>query len=174
MQFTHSLITDIENGIKTQTRRTVKPIRNHYPPYGDYSNYASDQTISNVVRDGCLKYRVGSSYAVQPGRGKFCIVRSSGQQLRIVLDAIRHEDVRNIALEDLTAEGNFFYKRKASSGYLAMSSVRFAAKIGWEYSATLSLPVCNGSGPFSIDALALDRGHHHRSGRGRQQCGVPG
>lgn len=110
-QHTHELVMA---GKKTQTRRLVKPNDKFVSfttiPTGEFEEvvqsrfieiYTDDpQDINYVINDfGNIRFAVGKTYAVQPGRGK----RSVG---RIRVTAIRGpEDVRNISLEDAMAEG---------------------------------------------------------------------
>lgn len=86
MIFQHT-INKVLAGEKSQTRRLVKP--------GE--TLAGD---GSEVRHGFgrLKWAVGRTYAVQPGRGQSGIAR-------IRLTAIRREDVRDIAFPDVRAEG---------------------------------------------------------------------
>lgn len=88
MLFKSELIDKIRTGQKTQTRRPAS---------------ADDFTL--IHADGCravyaphLKWQVGKTYAIQPGRGKAAVARFELLQ-------IRREDVRAITLEDAIAEG---------------------------------------------------------------------
>ena len=91
MQFQPELAALILEGRKTQTRRPVK--------LGDLSSTGADaDTILWLTRCGRLKWRVGETYAVQPGRNKPSVAR-------ITLLRIRREDVRDISLSDALAEG---------------------------------------------------------------------
>ena len=89
MIFSLKSIEDILTGKKTQTRRLVKD-----------QEWFSPVTLS-VYTDramGRLKWQVGRTYAVQPGRGK-------PQVARIRILRIWREDVRRIKLGDISAEG---------------------------------------------------------------------
>ena len=89
MQFKPELAEKILTGEKWQTRRLVKPS----------DKLGSTLEIGDTVyRNGRLHWRVGDTYAVQPGRGKPAIAR-------IKILRIRREDVRDISFEDAIAEG---------------------------------------------------------------------
>jgi len=80
------------DGTKTQTRRPVKPGETAWWPLGEYY-------INSVTDRNCrLKWELGRSYAVQPGRGK----KSVG---RIRILKIRRERLWDIQDEDIRAEG---------------------------------------------------------------------
>lgn len=94
-QATYQQVLD---GTKTQTRRPVKPgdkaepfIRGSLP----------DRDRIYRVRDasGRIKYEVGKTYAIQPGRGKKAIGRT------LPIREIRRERVQDISDRDLRAEG---------------------------------------------------------------------
>jgi len=91
MLFRPEMIPLIRSGRKTQTRRLVK--EGDYALYGSYSD-----TIQGVVRGNRTLWRVGNTYAVQPGRGKRGVDR-------ILLLAIRRQLLVNITHEDVLAEG---------------------------------------------------------------------
>lgn len=91
------------DGTKTQTRRPVKP--GEYPkiigPGLGYPEYpgAIPGTVLEVRRiNGYLKWRVGHTYAVQPGRGKKAVGR-------IRITKIRRERLQEITHRDAMAEG---------------------------------------------------------------------
>ncbi len=93
----------IMDGRKTQTRRLV---RKHGDGEDDFTNrssywgmdeYGSD-TICVVWRKGKIKWQVGRTYAVQPGRGQPAVGR-------IRLTGIRAEHVTDISEEYVIAEG---------------------------------------------------------------------
>jgi hypothetical protein len=92
MIFGKRSIEGILSGKKTQTRRLV----------GDTSYITRDGTgeITRVIHDKGrrVKWQVGKTYAVQPGRGK-------KQVARIRVLKIRREDVRYISQSDVIAEG---------------------------------------------------------------------
>lgn len=77
---------------KTQTRRIQKE--------GDYAVWdpAGEKIIAVFRASGRIKYKVGKTYANQPGRGK----KGNG---RIRLLAIREEKLQDISGADMTAEG---------------------------------------------------------------------
>jgi hypothetical protein len=90
MQFAHTY-QQVLDGTKTQTRRIVKT--------GMYTEVGLDEKIVAVYNSNTrVRYRVGSTYAVQPGRAQSGIGR-------IRLLAIRQEDVRRISASDALAEG---------------------------------------------------------------------
>ena len=83
-------------GEKTQTRRLVKDGETLERNY-----ILSDGTLSPTVvftAKGRVKWAVGRTYAVQPGRGK-------KQIARIRLTDIRQERLQNISIEDVRSEG---------------------------------------------------------------------
>ena len=85
-------ISKIERGWKTQTRRPEYP--------GETVEYKRGEpgVIFNVFHaDGRLKWQIGRTYAIQPGKGK-----SVG---RFLLLRIRREQLRDITWEDALAEG---------------------------------------------------------------------
>jgi hypothetical protein len=91
MIFQHTLGMVLD-GTKTQTRRIVKdhqPIPSAY----DGNDVFQVETFKNKVI-----YRIGSTYAVQGGRGQKGIAR-------IRITDIRNEDVRNISDADVKSEG---------------------------------------------------------------------
>jgi hypothetical protein len=83
-------LTQVVNCTKTQTRRVVSEnelaIRTRY------------NQIDSVVCNGRTKWKVGSTYAVQPGRGQ-------SQVARIRLVKINSERVSRISHSDALAEG---------------------------------------------------------------------
>lgn len=103
------------SGEKTQTRRIVKECQYLYTGARNGSGLVLPPRVSwereeavngrspyydGEVRDfeGLAIYQVGKTYAVQPGRGKAAVAR-------IRITDIRREDVRNISLTDVIAEG---------------------------------------------------------------------
>lgn len=98
MLFQHSLIENITSGRKTQTRRPVPP-GEELSDGKVFSETMNHRTIVYRVR-----YAIGQSYAVQPGRGKPGII-IDGKPLRIEITDIRREDVRTINHADVRAEG---------------------------------------------------------------------
>lgn len=120
-QYTWQKVLD---GTKTQTRRLVKPGEKLFQREHHLGGYKPLW----VTKDSRLVYKVGATYAVQPGYGKptinYAALRtvegtirqvadeSSGQflqslaaPLRIRIADIRREDVRKISYEDVKAEG---------------------------------------------------------------------
>lgn len=96
-QHTYQQVLDL---FKTQTRRLVKPgewckreIINHLT----LSSWDGD-IHSVLTKKGHLKWKVGRTYAVQPGRGK----KSVG---RILITGIRRERLRDISMYDIECEG---------------------------------------------------------------------
>lgn len=89
MIFQHTL-TDILLQNKTQTRRIVKAnetaIRTRY------------NQIESVLHNDRIKWRVGQTYAVQPGRGK-------AEVARIRLIRINSQFITRISTADAIAEG---------------------------------------------------------------------
>lgn len=89
---THNAIENIFAGVKTQTRRRVKP--------NDFHSRIMQQVLAESPdgRSNRVRYGVGFEYAIQPGRGK----RSVG---RIRITNIRKEPVNAITEADAIAEG---------------------------------------------------------------------
>ena len=96
MIFSPQMITKIESGQKTQTRRLVKP--------GDDTILDKSGNIIAVIaitgkgKGYRLRREVGKSYAIQPGRGASAL-------FRFFLHAIRTERVGDISEDDARAEG---------------------------------------------------------------------
>jgi hypothetical protein len=108
IQFSPDMLALVLAGKKTQTRRPVKP--------GDLAVWQEVPypSLVSVSRNGVLKWRVGQSYAIQPGRGKHAVARLT------ILD-IRRERVNDILQMDAIAEGfpnrdAFFDKWRALYG----------------------------------------------------------
>lgn len=87
MIFQHT-VEAVLNGTKTQTRRVVKENQDLWFDDGNYV----------VYENGRVKYRVGQTYAVQPGRCKKAVAR-------IRITDIRQEHLHDITAEDAVAEG---------------------------------------------------------------------
>lgn len=85
MIFKPNLAQKVLKGEKTQTRRIVKP-----------GEFWDGKTVCRP--DGAIKWQVGQSYAIQPGRTKAAIGRFK------LLD-IRRERVQDISEGDAIAEG---------------------------------------------------------------------
>lgn len=95
MIFTEEHCEKILRGEKTQTRRLVKP--------GEFMNgtifhQLVQRAPSRPGGIGHVKWSVGRTYSIQPGRTKPGVAR-------IRLTAIRRERVQEIPLDDLLAEG---------------------------------------------------------------------
>jgi len=78
-------------GQKTQTRRIVKP------EHWEFCD-GPELAIDTVFYGTRIKWQVGRTYAVQPGRGKPAVGR-------IKITAIRKERVQDITEADAVAEG---------------------------------------------------------------------
>ena len=93
------------NGEKTQTRRLFRE--------GDYTWLAPGSAGARITevcdRNHRVKWQVGRSYAVQPGRGKKAIGRFK-------LLAIRRELLQNISDDDARQEGIGSYVMQGSGG----------------------------------------------------------
>jgi hypothetical protein len=98
-QHTHELVLA---GKKTQTRRIVKldDLFTHTTAnmWKFYPEQAKACPYTSVSRGGRKIYCINKTYAVQPARNQKAIAR-------IEIKTIRREDVRNINLKDVTAEG---------------------------------------------------------------------
>ena len=107
MIFAHT-IDKVLDGTKRQTRRIVKA--NEFWDGGDTIDICKHELKADVYgtlyhADGeyvlankRVKWRIGGSYSVQPGRGQKAVAR-------IRITGIRCEDVRNISDADVKAEG---------------------------------------------------------------------
>ena len=93
------------NGTKTQTRRLVRP--DDYTWVNGLATVAGGMPPSIVITEVCgispsgrhyLKWAVGKTYTVQPGRGKKAVGR-------IRITKIRRERLGDISGEDSMAEG---------------------------------------------------------------------
>jgi len=98
MLFQHTLIEKITSGQKTQTRRLF-----HDELLSDKGELLTLATNPNATKHR-IKYAVGRDYSVCPGRGKPGLIIDD-KPLRILVTAIRFEDVRNITDQDARAEG---------------------------------------------------------------------
>jgi hypothetical protein len=83
-------LPQVMSGKKTQTRRLVKP--------GDVAGMDAKGKIVAVVNNGREKWRVGKSYAVQPGRAR-------PQVARIEITGLRRGHADKITTADAHAEG---------------------------------------------------------------------
>jgi len=94
MLFIQILCEKIFTGLKTQTRRVVLP--------NQVAETDEHGTILRIYQDTPkgrrLKWEVGRTYAICPGRGK-------PAQGRIQLIGIRREFLQDITVEDIKAEG---------------------------------------------------------------------
>ena len=86
-QFTLTQVLSLE---KTQTRRIVKP--------NEVACRVQYNRIDTVRHDNRVKWRVGQTYSIQPGRGK-------PQVARLEITRIRSETVTRISTADAIAEG---------------------------------------------------------------------
>jgi len=95
------------DGTKTQTRRLVKSQERAYHEWPGYPKLP----IEFVTTYRRIKWRVGKTYAIQPGRGKKAVGR-------FLLLAIRREKLQDIGEADMEAEGitpsDFTYAPAAS------------------------------------------------------------
>ena len=93
MLFKPYLAEAILQGKKTQTRRL--------PTTNGAVLYDNDNTIIAVYQNGRLRWKVGRTYAIQPGRGKKAIGRLHLLGIRQEpLQAINWRDARNEGLAD--------------------------------------------------------------------------
>ncbi len=95
MIFQHTL-DKVLSGEKTQTRRIQKA--GQWALKGEWDTKLKDFPTIAIVHESRTLYEVGSTYAVQGGRGQKGIAR-------ILITDIRAEDVRNISDDDVKAEG---------------------------------------------------------------------
>lgn len=103
MIFQHT-ISQVLDGTKTETRRLVKRLEDGtFVPRGELLTYPGG--IPTVVVNGThlmdkrrVKWQVGKTYAVQPGRGQKAVGR-------IRITAIRQERLQDISKDDAVAEG---------------------------------------------------------------------
>lgn len=134
-------IPEILNGYKTQTRRVVKP--NEWLRRDPKGVVADAVLISDEPGKGParVKWQVGSTYAVQPGRGENAlhyqdqhaervIVEPSEESvpLRITITAIRREHLKDISEDDALAEG---VKPRHNEAGVMVKSARDAYKELW-------------------------------------------
>jgi hypothetical protein len=124
MLFKSDLIEKIVKCEKTQTRRLIRGVELAIDAQGNPG--AIDSPAFNLMGDiqtvigenGRKRFGVGEEYAIQPGRGKSGLRygdlpmltpipsdKTNDDLIRIRLTAIRSEDVREISLEDVQAEG---------------------------------------------------------------------
>lgn len=125
-------IDEIVRGVKTQTRRIVKPEETDQlfalPDYETgtcriHSVFSATNRITGYGDKKRLKWQVGRDYAVSPGRGKPGVWWNTlldgtrewqqhkpegfnkWQPLRIIITDIRREPLQDISEEDARAEG---------------------------------------------------------------------
>lgn len=94
MIFKDELCDKVLSGEKTQTRRMKK--EGEYFVGGSFTRVMVKK--QNLYRMSRVKWMIGRTYAVQPGRGKKAVGRMK-------LLAIREEPLRDIAWRDVKAEG---------------------------------------------------------------------
>ena len=107
---THRYVLD---STKTQTRRLKKS--------GDFRQGLGPDQVWEVIRNGRLLYRVGRTYAIQPGRGKKSVGR-----VRII--NIRQESLQDISAEDCIAEGLISHHRE----HAAVADLKQQFKMLWD------------------------------------------
>lgn len=83
-------LDQILNSTKTQTRRIIKP--NETPVRGQYNR------IICVYSNSKVKWEIGRTYSVQPGRGQ-------SQVARFEITRIRSEKITRITTKDAILEG---------------------------------------------------------------------
>jgi len=95
-------------GEKTQTRRLVKPVHCAWSNEFDIEGQPIDITDVRIVYEESYAtrevWRVGKTYAVQPGRGKKAVGR-------IRITAIRREALQDVSCDDALQEGAYPYGR---------------------------------------------------------------
>lgn len=103
MLFTPENAVKVLDCKKTMTRRTVKDNERAIRGWidGAYRIYGVNTEDKDPRGKGRIKWMVGRTYAVQPGRGKPAIGR-------IRLLSIRKEPLQDINLADVIAEGGPF------------------------------------------------------------------
>ena len=89
-------VQQVLDGTKTQTRRPVKPHEYNTPYSGDPELVLPIQRVWDIRHK--VKWVIGRTYAVQPGRGKKAVGR-------IRITKIRREAVQSISEADCLAEG---------------------------------------------------------------------
>ena len=120
MIFKDELCTKVLNGEKTQTRRIKKDNERLLSGHPDLP----DEVVQRVddPRYEVVKWQVGRTYAVQPGRGKKAVGRFK-------LLTIREERVQDISAGDVAAEG---WPDAPDSEYIWTPDV-FRIKEGFEW-----------------------------------------
>lgn len=88
------------SGDKTVTRRLAHLNDEGFGPVDEWGHELALKTVGRHINDGGmrLKWQVGRTYAVQPGRGKKAVGR-------IRITGIRREQLQDISPEDVKAEG---------------------------------------------------------------------
>ncbi len=117
MQFSPRMFAAAKSGIKTETRRIAHPTDTIRVSWTDQEYHvlslpvAMNWPIVSVYRCGRLKWKVGQSYAFQPGRGK------PGDGV-FILRSLRYERLLDIDYESAKREG--FENRDEFLNYFAM------------------------------------------------------
>ena len=92
-------------GTKTQTRR-LRTLRDEFD-----AMICVEPFRDTVFRKGVVKWRVGNTYAVQPGRGKKAVGRTPP------IKVIRRERLGDISAADVFAEGLGIYSVSDGNWY---------------------------------------------------------
>lgn len=128
MLFKPELIEKILAGEKTQTRRIVGEREFQIP--GGVEPKILAVYIEDGVRDNRhkLKWRVGRTYAICPGRGKTGVAR-------IKITEIRRQNLREISIPDAEAEGVYCGDERYAdvSNFIALwNSINTRPGIRWQ------------------------------------------
>lgn len=102
MLFKPEMCQAVLDGTKTMTRRLVKDREAAIHRAPGYAELPIEMVFSHGM-SGRLKWAVGNTYAVQPGRGKKAVGR-------FLLAGIRREYLQDISAMDCLAEGIYMYR----------------------------------------------------------------